>query len=596
MRILCPSNKTLVPQNGLAPHADVGEIHVMALVDRLAAARGDRPADLVLRKGRVVNVLTREIEAIDVVIHEGTIVGLGHGYEGDREEDLDGRYVLPGFIDAHVHVESSLVTPPEFARAVLPHGTTTVVSDPHEIANVHGMEGVRYMLDASEGLPLSIFVMASSCVPATPMATAGAELSVADLEALARHPRVLGLAEVMNFPGAVHGDSDVLAKIAAFDGRPVDGHAPGVTGRALNAYILAGPGSDHESTTPEEATEKLRRGLVLFLREATNARNLLDLLPSLTPGNMGRVALCTDDRQPADLLDDGGIDGMLRALMRAGMDPLDAFGLATINPCTHFGLRDRGAVAPGRRADLVVTSDLVALPIEEVWVEGRRVAGGGTMEDWEPRARTTPPAPAMRVTPREDAFRVPAVGSRVRVIGVIEDQIVTRSILEPAPVEDGVLVADPERDLLKIAVLERHLGTGGVGVGLVRGIGLDEGAIAGTVAHDHHNLIVVGADDRSMTTAATTVAELGGGLAVARGEEVLASLALPVGGLMSEEPIEIVRERLDDVVGAARALGSPLHDPFMAMSFLALEVIPTLKITDQGLVDVDAFRRVPLFT
>lgn len=582
-------------RRGLAPRAHLGEIHAMALVDRLAVARGDRAADLVLRGGKVVNVLTAEIESIDVAVHEGTIVGLGDDYEGDREVHLDGRYVLPGFVDAHVHVESSLVTPPEFARAVLPRGTTTVVSDPHEIANVHGMEGVRYMLDASEGLPLSIFVMASSCVPATPMGTAGAELSLADLEELARHPRVLGLAEVMNFPGAVQGAPDVLAKIATFDGRPVDGHAPGVKGRDLNAYIVAGPGSDHESTTPEEATEKLRRGLFLFLREATNARNLVDLLPSLTPGNMARVALCTDDRQPADLLDDGGIDGMLRALMRTGMDPVEALRLATLNPCAHFGLRDRGAVAPGRRADLVVTSDLISLPIEEVWVEGRCAAGAGAPEEWAPRARTTPPAPAMRIALHEDAFRVPAVGSRVRVIGVIENQIVTRCIEEAPSVEDGVVVADPGRDLLKIAVLERHLGTGGVGVGLVRGIGLDQGAIAGTVAHDHHNLIVVGADDRSMTTAAKAVADLGGGLAVARGERVLATLPLTIGGLMSEEPIEVVRRRLDEVVGAARALGSSLHDPFMAMSFLGLEVIPALKITDQGLIDVDAFRRVPLF-
>jgi adenine deaminase len=573
----------------------VGEIPTMALVDRLAAARGDRPADLVFRGGRVVNVLTGEIETVDVAVHEGIIVGLGPGYEGVREEEVGGRYVLPGLVDAHVHIESSLVTPPEFARAVLPHGTTTVVADPHEIANVHGSEGIRYMLDASEAVPLSVLIMASSCVPATPMGTAGAELGVAEMEALARHPRVLGLAEVMNFPGVVQGDPEVLAKIAVFQGRPVDGHAPGVTGQALNAYILAGPGSDHECTTPGEATEKLRRGLVVFLREATNAHNLLDLLPALTPRNRARVALCTDDRQPADLLDEGGIDAMVRALIAAGLDPLDAIGLGTLNPCAHYGLRDRGAVAPGRRADLVVTSDLQTLPIEEVWVQGRRVAREGVVESW-PRPRATPPPPSMRVAPDEAAFRIPASGDRVRVIGLVADQIVTRSLEDAPTVRDGVVVADPTRDLLKIAVLERHRGTGRVGLGLVKGIGLKAGAIAGTVAHDHHNLVVVGADDRSMMTAASAVADLGGGLAVARDGSVLATLALRVGGLMSEDPIETVREGLDGVVGAARTLGSGLHDPFMAMSFLALEVIPSLKITDQGLVDVDRFRAVPLFT
>jgi adenine deaminase len=451
------------------------------------------------------------------------------------------------------------------------------------------------MLNASEALPLSVLIMASSCVPATPMGTAGAELGVAEIEELAGHPRVLGLAEVMNFPGVVQGDPEVLAKIAVFQGRPVDGHAPGVTGHALNAYVLAGPGSDHECTTPGEATEKLRRGLVVFLREATNAHNLLDLLPALTPRNHGRVALCTDDRQPADLLDEGGIDAMVRAVIAAGLDPVDAIGLCTLNPCAHYGLHDRGAVAPGRRADLVVTSDLETLPIEEVWVQGRRVAREGMVESW-PRPRATPPPPSMKVAPDEAAFRIPASGDRVRVIGVVEDQIVTRSLEEAPLVRDGVVVADPTRDLLKIAVLERHRGTGRVGLGLVKGIGLKAGAIAGTVAHDHHNLVVVGADDHSMATAASAVAGLGGGLAVVRDGSVLATLALRVGGLMSEDPIETVREGLDGVVGAARTLGSELHDPFMAMSFLALEVIPSLKITDQGLVDVDRFRPVPLFT
>ena len=312
----------------------------------ISVARGETPADVVLRGARVPNVFTGEVEDTDVALHDGRVAGLGTRYAAERVVDLDGAFVLPGFIDAHVHIESSLVTPPEFARAVVPRGTTVVVSDPHEIANVHGMDGIRYMLDASEGLPLTVFVMAPSCVPATSMSTAGAELSARDLSELLDHPRVLGLAEVMNFPGVIHGDPDVLAKLDAFRGRVVDGHAPGVTGRDLDAYVAAGPGSDHECTTPAEAVEKLRRGLWVFLRQATNARNLEDLLPALTEANRRRVALCTDDREPPDLLDEGGIDAMVRTAVSRGMEPVEAIRLATLNPSEYFGLRDRGAIAP----------------------------------------------------------------------------------------------------------------------------------------------------------------------------------------------------------------------------------------------------------
>jgi adenine deaminase len=474
-----------------------------------------------------------------------------------------------------------------------------VVTDPHEIANVHGLEGVRWMLAASEAAPLSVLVMASSCVPATDMGTAGAALGAAELAELGRHPRVIGLAEVMNFPGVIGGAPDVLDKLARFAdpfrARPIDGHAPGVTGRQLAAYASAGPSSDHECTTPAEAAEKLRRGLFVFLREATNARNLEALLPALTPANVRRTALCTDDRQPPDLLDEGGIDFMLRRVMAAGIEPLEAIRMATLNPAGYFGLRDRGAVAPGRRADLVVLdSDLPGLRVDRVWSGGRLVARGGSALPWAEET-PTPPPPSMSVRLERDTFRIEARGARARVIGLVEDQLVTRALLEEPTVRDGEVVADPERDLLKIAVVERHRGSGRVGLGLVSGVGLRRGAVAGTVAHDHHNLITVGADDPSMLTAARAVARMGGGLAVADGEQVRTTLPLPVGGLMSLLPIEEVRTRLDRVVGAARALGSPLHDPFMAMSFLGLEVIPSLKITDRGLVDVDAFELVDLW-
>jgi adenine deaminase len=508
---------------------------------------------------------------------------------------VSGRFILPGFIDAHVHVESSLAGPAEFARAVLPRGTTTVVSDPHEIANVHGLDGIRYMLDASEGLPLTVFVMASSCVPATSMGTAGAVLGPADLETLVGHPRVLGLAEVMNFPGVIHGDPDMMAKLDAFRGGIVDGHAPGVTGNALNAYVAAGPGSDHECTTPEEAVEKLRRGLWVFLREATNAHNLQALLPALTPSNRRRVALCTDDRQPPDLLDQGGIDHMLRVVVESGIEPLEAVRLATLNPSEYFGLGDRGAVAPGRRADLVVVDDLFSFSRLDVYVAGSAVALGGSVLPFRTPGPPTAPLPSMAIPWDRVDLSIPARPGSVRVIRAIPDQLVTEAFVTEPRTVDGRVVSDPIRDLLKIGVIERHTGSGRVGLGLVSGLGLSEGALAGTVAHDHHNLIVVGVDDESMLAAARAVADLGGGLSVARGTEVLATLPLPVGGLMSLSPIEEIRDGLDAVLAAAASLGSALHDPFMALSFLGLEVIPALKITDRGLVDVDAFQPVDLW-
>ena len=560
----------------------------------LAVARGDRPADVRLTNARVVNVLTEELEESDVALSGAWIAGVGPGYDARETLDLGGRFVLPGLIDAHVHIESSLATPPEFARAVVPRGTTTVVSDPHEIANVHGLEGIRYMLAASEGLPLTAFVMASSCVPATHMGTAGAVLDAGHLASL-DHPRVLGLAELMNFPGAIQGASEVLEKLAAFSGRVVDGHAPGVTGKALNAYVASGPRSDHECTSPGEAEEKLRRGLWVFFREATNARNLLALLPALSPGTRRRIALCTDDRQPADLLDKGGIDDMLRTLVGEGIDPVQAIGLATLNPAEYFGLHDRGAVAPGRRADLVVVPSLDELRAAMVFSGGKLVAEGGKALWPRPARLPPPPKPSMAVPDDTLDFSIPKQRGRARVIRAIPDQIFTRAeAATPATAGDEV-VADTERDLLKIAVVERHSGSGRVGLGLVAGIGLRRGAIAGTVAHDHHNIIVIGADDASMRSAVRAVAELRGGLAVTHGDQVLASLALPVGGLMSEAPVEAIRASLDDVVKSARSLGSPLHDPFMAMSFLGLEVIPELKITDLGLVDVEAFEPVDLW-
>jgi adenine deaminase len=569
----------------------------MELAQFLSVARGDEPAGLVLREGRVVNVFTGEIVAADVAVAGDRIVGVGHGYDAAEEVDLGGRYVCPGLIDAHVHVESSMVTPPQFARAVVPRGTTTAVTDPHEIANVAGADGVRYMLAASEGLPLTVCVNLPSCVPATHMGTAGAELTADDLVELRDLERVTGLAEFMNVPGVVLGLPGALEKLRAFQGRVIDGHAPAVSGKWLQAYAGAGPGSDHECTTADEMIEKLRLGIVVFIRESTAAKNLRALLPAVTPQNSRRCAFGTDDRHPADLLDEGHLDHLIRLAVAEGLDPVTAVQMATLNAAEWFRLRDRGAIAPGRRADLVVFSDLKGFRAEMVFAGGALVAQDGVpVGEWPtPAVDDSRVRDSVHVDWDRLSFAIPAQGKRVRVIGVVPDQVVTEHLVETAQVVNGLAVADPERDLLKLAVIERHRGTGNVGLGFVRGLGLKRGALAGSVGHDAHNLTVAGCDDTSMMTAARAVGDLGGGLVAAAGEEVLGAVPLPIAGLMSDQPVETVRQQMERLVGIARDLGSPLHDPFMALGFLALEVIPALKLTDQGLVDVDKFDFVSLW-
>jgi adenine deaminase len=559
-------------------------------VSLIDVARGDEPPDLVISGARVFSVFTREWLDLDVAISGGRIAGLG-SYDGGARVDADGRRLVPGFIDAHVHIESSKLVPAEFARAVVPHGTTAVVTDPHEVGNVLGLAGVEWMLDASEDLPLDVFMMAPSCVPASHFESPGFALGPADMEAILRHPRALGVAEMMNFPAVIAGDPAVLERIVA---PHVDGHAPGVTGHALNAYIAAGIRSDHEATTYEEALEKRRRGMWVLIREASNAHNLVDLLPLVRDYGPEHCAFCTDDREPDLLYREGHIDQMCRIAVANGVSPEDALLMATLHPARAHRLLDRGAVAPGLRADLVLLEDLTDFRPVRVWQDGRMVASDGRAEPFSAAPIPEFVRATMRAAPlAPDAFAIPA-SARVRVIETVPGQLITLAREEDPTVSDGHVVADPERDLAKIAVVERHHATGRVGLGLVRGFGLQAGAFASTVAHDAHNLVVVGVDDASMTACAERLQEIGGGIIVARDGAVRGELALPVAGILSDAPVE-------EVVAGLEALQDMLHEqgvaddaPFMTLSFLALSVIPALKITDRGLVDVERFELVPL--
>ena len=562
--------------------------------ERLATARGDAPADLVFTGGKVVNLFTGALEEVDVAVRLGRVVGLG-SYQGRRTVDLKGAYLCPAFMEGHIHVESSLLAPAELAKAMVPHGTCALVGDPHEIGNVLGLPGVEAMLAASRDLPMEFFFMAPSCVPATPLEDSGADLEAADLIRLARHGRVLGLAEMMNFPGAAGGDPGVLAKLRAFRHRPVDGHAPLLGGKALNAYLTAGPQSEYESTLRSEGAEKLARGMWLMIRQGTSAKNLAELIPLVNPVTERRCLLVNDDLQADTLARRGHMDHLLRLAVEHGVDPVSALRMVTLNPARRFGLPRRGAVAPGWRADLVVLEDLKGFKVRAVYHGGELVAQDGRC--LHPCATAFPDVArnTMRLPPLvAESFRVKAGGPQARVIGLLEDQLITESLVEDTPQKDGLLAADASRDLARLAVVERHKASGRVGFGLVKGLGLREGALASTVAHDSHNLMVAGLDDVSMLTAARRLKDLGGGWVVTRGEQVLAELPLPLAGLMSDQPLATVLAGLQDL-GAAVGKVCSHPDPFMPISFLALPVIPHLKISDRGLIDVDAFAPVDLF-
>jgi adenine deaminase len=560
-----------------------------ALARRLAVARGDEPADLVIRGGRVFSVFTREWLEGDLAIADGYIAGLGD-YEGKETLDASGRHVVPGFIDAHMHLESSKLLVDEFARLVLPLGTTAVVADPHEIANVLGTDGVHWLADLCQNLPLDVFFMASSCVPASAFESPRRPLLRGDLEGLLRRRRVLGLAEMMNFPGVVSGSETELEKLSLPGATHVDGHAPSILGKELNAYAAAGIRSDHEMSTIEEGRQRLRVGMWVLIRESSGARNLHALLPLVEEFGPHRLAFCTDDREPEHIAEEGHINSMVRDAVAAGVRPEDALVMASFNSALWHGLRDLGALAPGYQADVLILPDLESFAPETVLKAGREV---GEIEkpdvpDWVKNS--------VRIRPLStNDFTIPWTrDGQARVIGIVPDQIVTDSLLEEPRVDGRSALADPERDLLKIAVIERHLGTGRIGLGFVRGFGLKSGALASTVAHDAHNVVVVGVKDDDMLRAVRRLSETGGGVVVIEGGIVRAELKLPVAGLLSDGNLEDVIEASRSCVEAARALGCELASPFQSMAFLALSVIPSLKITDRGLVDVDRFELVPL--
>ena len=552
------------------------------LARRLAVARGDEPADLVVRGGRVLCVFTREWLEADVAVVDGYVAGLGD-YEGREVLDASGRWIVPGFVDAHMHLESTKLLVDEFARLVLPLGTTTVVADPHEIANVLGTDGVHWLHDECRGLPLDVYFMASSSVPASRFESPRRPLTDGDLEAMLRRRRVLGLAEMMNFPGVVAGDSHELAKLGLEGAAHVDGHAPGVVGKTLNAYAAAGIRSDHEAYTLEEGRERLRNGMWLLIREASGARNLRDLIPLAREYGPHRIAFCTDDREPEHVADDGHVNSMVRQAVELGVPPEDALVMASLSGATWHRLDHLGAIAPGYQADLLLLPDLERFGPELVLKRGAPVGEIARTEvpEWVKHTVRVQHVGAADLA-------LPELDGPARVIGVVPGQIVTDALMADPP------FPDPQRDLAKIAVIERHHGTGRVGVGLVRGFGLRGGALATTVSHDAHNIVVVGVDDQDMARAVTRLAELGGGEVVVEDLGVRAELALPVAGLLSDAPLEEVLEASRACVAAVRRLGCELAAPFQTMSFLALSVIPSLKITDRGLVDVDRFELVSL--
>jgi adenine deaminase len=557
----------------------------------ISVAKGDSPADLILANARIVNTFNGEIETGNVAIYGGKVVGVGDYRQTKEVIDLNGKYVTPGLINGHTHLESSMLDVGQYARAVVPHGTSTIVTDLHEIANVCGLEGIKYVLDYARRLPLDLFLMAPSCVPATHLETSGATIGVEEIKRILQFKECIGLGEVMNYPGVISGDAGILGKIAAARGKIVDGHAPGLSGKNLNAYIGAGIGSDHESVTLAEAEEKLKRGMHVMIREGSSEKNLETLLPLVTDKTYSRCFFVVDDRHAEDILHDGDIDAVVRKAVRLGLDPVRAIQLATINTAAYFRLEGLGAIAPGYYANLIVLDSLSDFRVNQVYYRGQLVAENGKplfkLKKHDPGKLSR----TVNIKPFAiDALKLRAKGETWPVIELIPGQIITRRKDVKVPVRDGFIVPDVPKDILKAVVVERHNATGKIGLGLVTGFGLKKGALASSTAHDSHNIVAVGTNDDDIFTAIKEVERLQGGLVVVAEGKVLGSLATPIAGLLSGGPLETVVNGLEKLDKIAKGLGCTLPAPFAALSFMALPVIPELRLTDLGLVDVNAFK------
>jgi len=560
---------------------------------KLSVARGERPAEQLFKNARVVNVFSGEIHQTNVAVEDGRIVGFGD-YRARQVINLRGSYLAPSLIDGHFHVESSMLTAPEFARAVVPHGTGTVVIDPHEYANVLGLDGIRYVLESSKNLPLDFFIMLPSCVPATHLETAGARLTADDLRLMIGDDRVAGVAELMNYPGVFLGTKSELAKIDAGKGKCIDGHAPGLRGKNLNAYALAGVRSDHESTELEEAREKLRLGMHILLREGSTERNLAHLLPLVNAHNSSNCSFATDDKLAGDLVNEGHIDHAVRKAIKGGVPPIAALQIASLNTARHYRLHNLGAIAPRYWADFVVIDDLKHFRVRQTYKKGVLVAEDGVYLAKAP-ARVPLPRSTMNLRYQPADIVLKAERRRIRVIEIVPDQIVTKEVIATPKTESGQLVADTRRDILKMVVVERHHATGNVGVGFVRGFKLKHGAFGSTVAHDAHNVVVVGTNDTDILRVIEELEKLQGGQVAVADGKVKAALGLPVAGLVSDKPLTEVIQRIDQLNNAVRAMGCRLAAPFMTLSFLSLSPIPELKLTDQGLIDAVNLRKTTLF-
>jgi len=562
----------------------------MSLAELISVAKGENPADLLLTNARIVNAFVGDIERGNVAIYGDRIAGVGDYQKGKEVIDLKGSYLAPGLINGHTHIESSMLHPAQYARAVIPRGTLALVTDLHEISNVCGLDGMKLVMSWAEKLPLDMFFMAPSCVPATSLETSGAKIGAKDIKMTLKLQNVIGLGEMMNFPGVVACDEEVLSKILAAQGKVVNGHAPGLGGRELNAYMAAGIYSDHESTTFEEGRDKLRRGMYLMIREGSSEKNLDALLPLVTDDTYKRCFFVVDDRSCFDLLNEGDIDAVVRKAIYRGLEPVRALQMATINAAEYFRLYGRGAIAPGYVADLVTITDLPRLEIDMVFYNGQLVARNGNCLFSVPEAAAEL-TDTVHIKPvGADALTLAAKGETHPVIEIVPGQIVTRKRMEKVKVENGIVEPDVDGDILKLVVVERHKASGNIGVGLVKGFGLKRGALASSVAHDSHNIVIVGTNDADIMAAIAEVERLQGGLVVCAQGEVLAALPLPIAGLLSPQPLKVVVNEFERVEKAALSLGDVPPSPFAILSFLALPVIPELRLTDLGLVDVVTFK------